>query len=473
MPPQTENIEDELANLGGKGPSRDDHPGWHVGAEVRALLRLAIPVVLSELAWMLMSVVDTIMVGHVSPEAIGAVGLSSSLYYVPALFGVGLLLGLDTLVSQAFGRGDDDDCRRWLTQGLYLGLSVSVPVMIAVHWIPALLPHWGTNPIVAAQAVAYLGLLNWGTPLLLTYAAFRRYLQGMHVVKPVTFALVSANLVNLVGNWVLIYGKLGFPAMGVRGSALSTVLARVYMAGFLIAAAWRNERKRGFSLFAHWPAPDWTRIRRILHLGGPAATQMMFEISAFGAATVIAARLSPEALAAHQVALNCASVTYMVPLGISAAAAVSVGHAIGAGDPARARRAGWLAIGLSAAFMTLMAILLTLAPRPIVRIYSPDLRVMAIGAPLLALAAAFQVFDGVQTAATGALRGLGHTKGPMVLNLVGYWVIGLPLGYVLCFRGGLGIFGVWIGLTISLVFIASLMLLEWRKLSARALGGVG
>jgi MATE family multidrug resistance protein len=200
---------------------------------------------------------------------------------------------------------------------------------------------------------------------------------------------------------------------------------------------------------------------------------MMFEISAFGAATVIAARLSPEALAAHQVALNCASVTYMVPLGISAAAAVSVGHAIGAGDPARARRAGWLAIGLSAAFMTLMAILLTLAPRPIVRIYSPDLRVMAIGAPLLALAAAFQVFDGVQTAATGALRGLGHTKGPMVLNLVGYWVIGLPLGYVLCFRGGLGIFGVWIGLTISLVFIASLMLLEWRKLSARALGGVG
>jgi multidrug resistance protein, MATE family len=447
----------------GVGTARD----WHAGAEVRALLKLAIPVVLSELAWMLMSVVDTIMVGRVGPEAIGAVGLSSSLYYVPTLFGAGLLLGLDTLVSQAYGRKDEQECRLWLTQGLYIALLVSLPAMAVVSWAPSLLPGWRTNPAVAAQAVGYLRILNWGTPFLLIFMTFRRYLQGVGVVKPTTFALITANLVNWAGNWALIYGKLGFPAMGVKGSALSTVLARLYMGGFLVAVAVWHERKRGFSFFTHWHGPDWQRIQRVLRLGGPAATQMVFEIGAFSAATVFAARLSQEAVAAHMIALNCASVTYMVPLGISAAAAVAVGHATGAGDPARARRAGWLAVGLAGSFMALMAVLLVALPHPIVRIYSLDPRVIAIGAPLLGLAAAFQIFDGVQTAATGALRGLGHTKAPMILNMFGYWLFGLPLGYYLCFREKFGVFGVWIGLTLALIIIASLIVLEWRKESAK------
>ena len=441
---------------------------WQPAAEVRALLRLAIPVVLSELAWMLMSVVDTIMVGRIGPDAIGAVGLSSSLYYVPTLFAVGLLLGLDTLVSQAYGRQDEQDCRLWLTQGLYIALAMSLPAMAIVWCAPMLLSRWHTNPVVAGQAISYLQILNWGTPFLLVYATFRRYLQGVGVVKPITVALITANLVNLAGNWALIYGRLGFPVMGVRGSALSTVLARAYMAFFLITVAVWHERKRGFSFFAHWHPPNWLRIQRIFRLGAPAATQMVFEIGAFSAATVFAARLSQQALAAHMIALNCASVTYMVPLGISAAAAVAVGHATGAGDRARARRAGWLAIGLAGGFMALMAVLLVALPHPIVRIYSLDPKVIAIGVPLLGLAAAFQIFDGVQTAATGALRGLGHTKAPMVLNMIGYWLFGLPLGYYLCFGCGSGIFGVWIGLTISLILIASLIVLEWRKESRRA-----
>src|SRR5271154_853021 len=462
MPPQLRKVE-ELDRDTFAAPGQ-----WDFRGELRALLRLAIPVVLSELAWVLVSVVDTVMVGRLSPEAIGAAGLSSTLYYVPALAGVGLLLGLDPLVSQAHGRGDDEDCRRWLMQGMYIALAYSLPVMVFVNWLPALLPRWGTNPAVIGQTTAYLRLLNFGTPFLLAYACFRRYLQGMGVVKPVTFALVTANLVNLAGNWLLIYGKFGLPHMGVRGSALSTVVARFYMAAFLVAVAVWHERKRGYSLFAHLAGPDWHRIRRILRLGGPAAPQMIFEIGAFGAATVIAARLSPEALAAHQISLTVASLTYMVPLGISAASAVAVGHAIGAGDPARARRAGYLAIGVAAAFMAVMALLLIAFPHSIVRIYSPDPQVLAIGIPLLALAAAFQVFDGIQTATTGSLRGLGHTKEPMLINLIGYWVLGLPLGYFLCFHARLGVFGVWIGLTISLVFIASLVLLEWARKSAQA-----
>ena len=444
-------------------------PGdWQLTGEVRALLQLAVPVVLSELAWMLMSVVDTIMVGRIGPEAIGAVGLSSSLYYVPTLFAVGLLLGLDTLVSQAYGRQDEQDCRLWLTQGLYVALAMSLPAMAIVWSAPIFLPRWHTNPAVAIQAAGYLRILNWGTPFLLVYAAFRRYSQGVGVVKPITFALVTANLVNLAGNWALIYGRIGFPVMGVRGSALSTVLARAYMAVFLIAVAIGHERKRGFSFFTHWHSLDWGRVERIFRLGGPAATQMLFEIGAFSAATVLASRLSQQALAAHMIALNCASVTYMVPLGISAAAAVAVGHAAGAQDYARACRAGWLATGLAGGFMAVMAVLLVVLPQPIVRIYSLDPKVIAIGAPLLGLAAAFQVFDGVQTAATGSLRGLGHTKAPMFLNMFGYWLLGLPIGYYLCFRRGLGIFGVWIGLTVALILIASLIVLEWKKESVQA-----
>ena len=447
----------------GQSAATPQHVAWNPRSEIRSLLTLAIPVVLSELAWMLMSVVDTIMVGRLSPEAIGAVGLSSSLYYAPALFGIGLLLGLDTLISQAYGRGDYDDCHRSLAQGVYLAAAFTLPVMLLVHVLPKFLTAWGVNAVIAAQASAYLRILNWSTLPLLVYGAFRRYLQSIGVVRPVTFALVTANLVNWAGNWALIYGRSGLPAMGVRGSALSTGAARCYMAACLIFIAWRHEARRGHPLFTRWPGPDWARIKRLLRLGFPAAVQIVFEVGAFGAATVIAGKLNPEALAAHYIALNCASITYMVPLGISAAAAVAVGHAIGAGDPARARRAGWLAIGIAAAFMAVMAVVLIGVPRLILRIYTSDAGVIQIGVPLLALAAAFQIFDGTQSTTTGALRGLGQTRTPMLLNLFGYWIVGLPLGYALCFHFGWSIFGVWIGLTLALILIAMLMLWEWRK----------
>lgn len=437
--------------------------------EFRSLLRLAIPVVLSELGWMAMSIVDTIMVGRLSPEAIGAVGLSSAVYYVPALFGIGVLLGLDTVVSQAYGRKDFDDCHRWLAQGVYLAVAFTPLLMGIVLATPYFLARWGINPLVEVPAEAYLRILNWSMLPLLLYSAFRRYLQGMGQVRPVTFALISANLVNWFGNWALIYGKLGLPAMGVRGSALSTCGARIYMAGVLIFAAWSYESKRGHPLFAHWGAPALSRVRRLIALGLPTACQITLEVGAFGVATVLAGKLQPEALAAHQVVLNCASVTYMVPLGISAAAAVSVGHAVGANDPARARRMGWMAVALCSIFMAGAAVIFLWLPVPLLHIYTHDRGVIHFGVPLLALAAAFQVFDGIQTAVNGALRGLGQTQSPMVLNFVGYWIFGLPLGAYLCFQMHLGIFGVWIGLTLALVFIAILLLRRWAVEAGRLL----
>jgi MATE family multidrug resistance protein len=410
-----------------------------------------------------MGIVDTIMVGHLGPGAIGAVGIASAAYYAPALFGIGLLLGLDTVVAQAWGAGDFNACHRWLAQAVYLAAAYTPVAMLGIWAIPLLFHAIGINPAITGDATVYLRLLNLGTLPLLLYAAFRRYLQGVGRARPVTFTLLTANLINWGGNWLLIYGRMGFPALGLRGSALSTCAARLYMALVLAGVAWHHERGRGHPLFARWAAPRWAEVRRLLALGLPAAGQITLEVGAFGVATFMAGSLPAAALAAHQIVLNCAGATFMIPLGMSAATAVVVGHARGAGHPGRARRAGWLAMGVGTVFMTLAALAFLLAPRDLLHIYTRDQTVVALGVQLLALAAAFQIFDGLQAVATGALRGLGETRQPMLVNLAGYWCLGLPLGYALCFHWGLGIAGIWMGLTIALIVIALYVVLVWWR----------
>jgi len=435
--------------------------------ELAAMVSLAVPVVLSELGWMAMGIVDTIMVGGLGPAAIGAVALGNAVYYTPALFGIGMLLGLDTLVAQAFGRSDHDECHRWLAQGVYLACIVTPPLMLLIFLASFGFAPFGITPEVAVPAAAYLRILNWGTLPLLLYAGTRRYLQGVGDVRVITLTYVAANLINWFGNWVLIYGKLGFPALGVNGSAISTLVSRIFMAAAMLGFAWRYERKRGHPLFHHWAGPSLAKIRELARLGIPAAGQIVLEVGAWNLATLSAGWLTPAALATHQIALNYASLTYMVPLGISAAAAVSVGHAVGAGDGARARRAGWLALGLGTAFMLMAAMVFLVAPGPLIALYTRDPQVMAVGPSLLGLAAAFQIFDGIQTVSTGALRGLGETRVPMLANLVGYWLLGLPLGLTLCFILHWGIYGLWIGLLVALFIIAVTLLTRWRRDSAR------
>jgi MATE family multidrug resistance protein len=427
------------------------------------MVALAVPVVLSELGWMAQGVVDTIMVGKLGPAAIGAVAIGNAVFYTPSLFGIGILLGLDTLVAQSYGRRDYDGCHRWLAQGVYLATFIA-PLTMAVVWAASFgYARIGISAAVAGPAGSYLRVVNWSMLPLLLYGGVRRYLQGVGQVRVVTVTFVGANLLNWGGNWLLIYGHWGAPRMGIEGSALSTVIARIFMAAALLGFAWRYERKRGHPLFKHWAGPSLQMLRQLCRLGAPAAGQIVLEVGAWNLATLAAGWLTPVALATHQIALNYAAISYMVPLGVGAAAAVAVGHAVGAGDPARARRAGWMALALGTGFMLLAGILFLLAPRPLIALYTTDPAVMAVGPGLLGLAAAFQIFDGIQTVSTGALRGLGETRAPMIANLVGYWVLGLPLGFVLCFVLKWGIYGLWIGLTLALVVIASNLLMRWRK----------
>jgi MATE family multidrug resistance protein len=422
---------------------------------------------LSELGWVAMGIVDTVMVGKLGPAAIGAVALGNAVYYTPAICGIGLLLGLDTLVAQAYGRKDHDECHRWLAQGVWLACIATPLLMLLIALASFGFAPLGITPQVATPAAAYLRILNWGTLPLLLYGGTRRYLQGVGDVRVVTATLVVANLVNWFGNWVLISGHFGFPAFGVNGSAISTVVSRIFMAAALLGFAWRYERKRGHPLFHHWAGPQLAKLRELVRLGAPAAGQILLEVGAWSLATVSAGWLTPVALATHQIALNYASLTYMVPLGVSAAAAVSVGHAVGAGDPERARRAGWLALGLGTSFMLMAAVVFLVAPGPLIALYTRDPQVMAVGPSLLGLAAAFQIFDGIQTVSTGALRGLGETRMAMLANLVGYWALGLPLGLTLCFVLHWGIYGLWIGLLLALIVIASTLLARWHRESLR------
>jgi MATE family, multidrug efflux pump len=432
-------------------------------ADFRQTLRLALPLIVAEVGWMSMGVVDTIMVGRLpnSAIAIGATGLGQSLYHMVAIFGGGLLLGMDTFVAQAHGRNDIRDARHTLVNGLVMALCFTPVLMTIVLFWPFLMRHFGISVELVGPMKPFLYALNWGTLPLLCYFALRRYLQARDVAIPVTFALVSANLVNAFGDWVLIYGHLGFRAYGIVGSGWCTCIARIYMAAVLAITLWVVEREPHDG--DESPRIDLHRIWELLKLGAPASAQILLEIGAFSFATALCARLGPVQLSGHEIALNCAALTFMVPLGISSAAAVRVGQNLGRRDAVGAHRAGWAAIIFGAGFMICAGLVFVAIPNVIARAFSPDPAVIRVGATLLLVAAAFQLFDGLQVVTTGALRGAGDTRTPMIANFVAYWLIGLPLGYVLGFPLGWGALGIWIGLCCGLMLIGSMLLLTWHR----------
>lgn len=427
------------------------------------MLRLAAPLALAELGWMAMGAVDTVMAGGLGPAALGAGSLGNMIFYPTVIGATGLLLGMDTLVAQSFGAGDHMDTRRTLVNGIWLALAISPLLAGLILVLIPLLRAAGVNPVVMLLLSPYLEALLWGIPPLLLYTAFRRYLQAVNIVHPVMFALITANLINVLGNWILMYGHWGAPRMGLAGSGWSTSISRLYMAAVLLVAVLWHERESGNRLFRIPWAPNLKRLRRLVQLGLPAAGQIAFEGAVFGLVTVLAAKLDEVSLAAHGIAVQIIGTTFMVPLGISSAASVRVGQAEGRHDPHGASAAGWTALAISGMFMGSAGILLWAAPRFLVHLFIRNSAVVASGAILLRIAAFFQLFDGFQVTATGALRGLGDTRSPMLAHFAGYWIVGLPVAYLLCFPWNWGVTGIWVGLTIALILIGGTLLLVWRR----------
>ncbi len=433
------------------------------------MLHLALPLIFAELGWMSMGIVDTVMVGHLpnSAVALGAAALGQVLYHTLA-FGIGgVLIGLDTVLSQAFGAKRIDDANRALQHGLLLAAGLSLALMLLTAILPLGIGRLHTDPEVLRLSIPFLNALNWGTPALFLWMVLRRYLQAFNHVRSIAVTLVSANLVNILFNWLFIYGHtfgpLRIPAWGVTGSGWSTTLSRAYQAGLMLGFLVYYQRKHGYGLFQTKWRYDGGRMRELILLGLPVGAQIFVEVSIFATVTAIISTFGALPLSGHQIALDCASFTFMVPMAIATATTVRVGQAIGRRDAPGARAAGWAGILLGGAFMLTMSGVFLAMPRPIARGFSPDLRVIAATVPILSIVAVFQLFDGLQITSTGALRGAGNTRVGLYVHFCSYWALGLPIGLLLAYKAKLGAVGLWSGLCFGLIVAGVALTFIWQR----------
>ena len=401
---------------------------------------------------MLMGVVDTMMVGHLSARALASVALGNLYFYGCAAFGMGTLMALDPVVAQAVGARDDAAVTRAIQRGLALAVVLSLLVSLAMLPAGAALAWLGQPPELIDEAAAYTLASIPGVLPLLLFVVLRQTMQALGRIAPIVATIVFANLANVLLNWALIYGNLGAPALGTVGSAWASSASRALMAVGLLAVGWPALRAH----LRHWRADSMAvaPLARMLHLGVPIGAQHVLEYGAFGAIALLMGQLGTSQIAAHQVAINLASLTFMVPLGVGSAAAVLVGRAVGEGDPALARRSALAAIACGVLFMCATAVILLAVPGLLARAYTNDATVIAIAATLIPIAGVFQVFDGLQVVSLGVLRGVGDTRIPMLINIVGFWILGIPLSAYLGFRTAAGPRGLWWGLVFGLAVVS-------------------
>ena len=426
----------------------------------RDLLRLALPVTTVQVGMMTMGVVDTAMVGRVGAADLAAVALGSMYFFLISIFGLGVLMALDPVVSQGAGADDTEAVARGVQRGLLLAAVLGV-VASALHAPAApVLALLGQPDDVVPIAGAYVRALIPGILPFFVFSVFRQSLQALHHTRALLIAIVIANVANVAFNWMLIFGNLGMPALGARGAGYATSITRWLMTLGLLAAAWPLLRP----LLRPIRSGVWevAPLARIIRIGLPIGLHHELEFGAFGVTALLMGTLGTVQMASHQIALNIASLTFMVPLGVGAAAAVLVGRAVGRGDPAEARRAAVAAIAVGVAFMGTSAIVMLLIPARLAAFYTDLEAVLALAATLIPIAGAFQVFDGIQVVSAGALRGLGDTRVPMLVGLVGFWLIGLPVSVALGFGAGLGPIGLWWGLVAGLGSVALLLLARVR-----------
>jgi MATE family multidrug resistance protein len=439
-------------------------------AEFRAMLRLALPIVAVQLGQMLMGVVDTLMVGRLSAEALAAVALGNLYFFGVAIFGFGILLALDPVVAQAVGAGDADGAARGVQRGFLLATVLGLIVMVLLLPARSILTVLGQPAAVVELASVYVRISIVGTIPFYYFTVLRQSLQAHQRVSHILVTTAVANLLNVALNYAWIFGKLGFPALGVAGAAWATAASRAFMAAFLVLTAWKIVKP----LLAPPRSDIWSLqpMRRMLAIGVPIGCQLQLEYGVFGVVGLLMGRFGAHELAGHQVALNLASLTFMVPLGVSAAAAVLVGHAIGRGDAAEARRAAGAALVCGPGAMALSALTMLAIPDALARIYTTDAQVAALAASLIPIAGVFQVFDGTQVVAIGILRGVADTRAPMIVNVLGYWLVGLPISAALGLWLDAGPQGLWWGLTAGLMLVAVALVWRVRRRLARSLARV-
>lgn len=432
--------------------------------EVRRLLALAAPVAVSQLGGMALGVVDMMMLGHVGSAELAAATLGNIVLMGSAVPIMGILMGADPLMSQAHGAGDKARIALVAQRALALIPLISIPLFVIGFLAPALLRHLGQPEALIPMARSYVLINLPGLPLFLAFQVARQFLQSRGIVKPAMWVMLGVNLINVFGNWVLIYGNLGAPALGLEGSAISTVITRSAMVFALVLWIRRARLHEGY--WRPWDRESfsWAGLREIASIGAPITISLAVEMWAFQIAGLMAGHLGEEQLAAHSLVFQILALIFMVPLGISIGSSVRVGNLIGAGDAKGAQRTAYVALLIGGLFMGLISLAFIAGRNVLPLAFTNDPDLIAMAAVLFPIAAAFQIFDGSQTICTGILRGMGSTRLPAVAHGVGFYLLGLPAAYVMLQTGDRDLTDIWWGLCLGLFVVASLMVawVRWR-----------
>ncbi len=445
-------------------------PGKLWTTETRALLALALPMILANVAQSAINATDLILLGRLNANALAAGSLAFNLYLPLMVFGIGLLAAVSPLVAAERGacRHSVREVRRTVRQGLWHAVTLAIPCWLILWHAPDLLLTMGQAPDLAAAAGRFVRIIMWSLLPIFWFFVLRNFISAIERPNWAAAVLFAQVAINAVLGWALIFGRLGAPAMGLEGSAIASALANLFVFLALAAVVAFVKPFRRYRIFGRWWRADWPRYTKVAAIGLPIAITLLFEVAVFSAAVFIMGLIGRDEIAAHAIALQIAGFTFMVALGIAQAGTVRVGLAYGASDLAGIARAGWVALALGVGFMAVMALTLVLFPRPLIGIFIDvsDPRngaVIELAVQFMGIAALFQIVDGAQSVGAGVLRGLQDTRWPMIYAAFGYWVIGIGVGLALAFPLGLKGLGVWIGLASGLAVVAVLMVWRWMR----------
>ena len=437
----------------------------HLKKHIVSTFQLAYPVMIGQLGIIMMGVVDSLMVGHLGAAPLAAASLGNSLAFILLVVGIGVSLAVTPLVAIAVGANRREDCGVYFRQSLLVNTVVSVIIASTVFFAADYLWLFGQPLEVQIQAQSYMKIIGLSALPLMLFQTYKQFIEGFSIMRPAMIIAILANLINAFANWVLIYGKLGFPALELDGAGWATFSSRVFMAIAIMTFVMKNKLFKQYDVSFHFRNINLPIVKKILSLGLPSGTQYFFEVGAFSLAVVMVGWLGTKQLAAHQIAINLASISFMVVLGISVAGSIRVGNAVGMKNITETRRAGFTASFLGASVMFCAGLIFIFFRNYLPTLYVSDEVVISYASSLLIIAALFQLSDGVQAVGIGILRGLTDVKIPTAITFIAYWIVGLPVGYLLGFTLELGVQGVWIGLLLGLTTSAILLTLRFNSRS--------
>ena len=432
---------------------------------ITGTLNLAYPVIIGQLGVIMMGVVDSLMVGRIGAAPLAAAALGSSLTFIVIIIGLGLSMAVTPLVAIAVGAKKYEDCGVYFRQSLLINTVFSIIITVLIFFVADLIRYFDQPVEVQLQAQSYMKIIGLSSMPLMLFSTYKQFIEGLSVMRPAMIITLLANIINAFANWILIFGNLGFPALGLNGAGWATFSSRVFMALAMMGFVMNNRFFKDYDVSFHFKSINWRIIKKILSLGLPSGLQYFFEVGAFSFAVVMVGWLGAKQQAAHQIAINLASISFMAVLGISAAGSIRVGNAVGRKDIKETRRAGFTASFLGASVMFFSGLIFIFFRNFLPTLYINDKDVISIASSLLIIAAIFQLSDGFQAVGIGILRGLTDVKIPTAITFIAYWVVGLPVGYLLGFTFNLGVQGVWIGLLSGLTTSAILLTLRFNSRS--------